>query len=714
MRENQKKNFSGPDFRDIEETLTGLRSAIEHERSVCEKVRSYNKMITLLLNYGSSDFIKANIPEFSRDFILTVENYPVSGSDIRISSEFLDNALKLTEFLPHADNVRLRQVINKKLSLLQNIRSLTSGTGNNLNPGKKELYFPVIEQRDNIPVCSFLETITLRIIKSDKPAAFLIFPANNAAVNELKSQVEKAFNTARKLPLEGRKYDNNRYEVIVTFNNSRADYVGDSFGLLLTLQFYLELCRISYPAINLTPAVNMSLTGGIDEGGRVIKIGKDLIKLKLEAAAFSDSEFIIIPREDHRELGFREIYSPGGYPERELKIIGVTGVEEIINRRDLIVIEKKPAVRRILEASVRHSRTFLLSVILVLLTVIFLSFRSDHNPAEVSFKNNVAQVKNAAGEILWSKILFEPDLAFNLWGNAANQYYRILDLNNDGKTEVLLSPVSSDRVSNGKNEDGVVLFDQDGEKIWNYNFTERAESASEGFLSGNYRLRILDFYKNDTISVVFIVANNLTSYSSALFALDALTGKRIGGSFWSSGHVFAGKVLYKKSGVPYLLLFGIDNGFGDLIVFSSDLNLREGMRPSTNRYEFLNKKRIKPEIMIRIPKNDLEIFLGRKYPNYYGQGFRKLADDEVIFTTTVNEASLIFTLNLLSLELKIEPIDGFAQYRDSLITAGVLKGPLTNTSEFLRAFRENIQIYFNDRWVSYDSFQLMKNNGGSE
>ncbi|NUM72645.1 MAG: hypothetical protein HUU43_17530, partial [Ignavibacteriaceae bacterium] len=390
MRGQQDSYKRLNDFRETEIIISGLREAIRLEKSLCEKAALYNKLITLLLRYGDTEFFKANFSEFTDDFTSSVELYPVQGRDPAESETFLRNAEQIINFFPGLNEGRLPQITEEKLLQLNKLYDTLQGDSAPSEKLRTVLYFPVIEQKDNLRICSYLETINVRIIGSDNPTSFLIYPGENTTDPKLKKQVEKAFSAAQKLALRGRKNDSKRYEVIVTFVNSRAEYTGDSFGLLLTLQFYLELSRIYYPALNLRPEVNMCLTGGIDEDGKVTKIGSELINTKLEAAALSDSEYIIIPKEDHKELGYPEYFSTDGYPQRKLNILGITSPDEILNRRDLIVIEKKPLRRRILEASVRHSRTVLLSVILVLLTVIFLSFRSDHNPAEVSFKNNVA------------------------------------------------------------------------------------------------------------------------------------------------------------------------------------------------------------------------------------------------------------------------------------------------------------------------------------
>lgn len=709
MRGQQDSYKRLNDFRETEKTISGLREAIRLEKSLCEKAALYNKLISLLLDYGDAGFFTANFSEFTDDFTSSVEFYPVQGRDPAESETFLLNAVQILNFFPGLNEGRLPQITDEKLLQLNKLRDTLQGDSAPSEKLRRALYFPVIEQKDNLHICSYLETLSVRIIRSDKPTSFLIYPGENATDPRLKKQVETAFHAALKLTQNGRKNNQHRYEVIVTFMNSRANYVGDSFGLLLTIQFYLELSRIYYPALNMRPEVIMCLTGGIDEYGKVTMIGSELINTKLEAAALSDSEYIIIPKEDHRKLGYPEYFSPDGYPQRKLNIIGITSPEEILNRRDLIMIEKKPLRRRIAEATQRNSRTFLVGVIIILMSVILLLFRSDQNPVSVSFEKNIARVENADGEVLWSKILVEPAVEMRLWGAEANQFFRILDLDGDGSNEVILA-----QIGNGKKEEGVVAYDHRGNRIWSYYLREQAESPSEGMLSANYKHWILDYYHSDTLSVLIIAANNLTSYSSAIFALDTRTGKRVGGAYWSSGHIFIGKVLIKNTGDPYLLLFGIDNGFGELIIFSSALNPVEGMRPSTGRYEFLNKEKLIPELMIRIPKTDVEILLGRKYPLYYKQGFRMLSEEQVIFTTSVYEEALLITLNPRTLELKTECVDAFAQYRDSLIISGRLDGPFTNTPEFLSSVRDSSKVYYEGEWLSYISFHNKKNGHGKE
>ena len=149
------------------------------------------------------------------------------------------------------------------------------------------------------------------------------------------------------------------------------------------------------------------------------------------------------------------------------------------------------------------------------------------NPDYLTNVNRIVCVHNNRGRILWQKRIFQSTRSKAFNRQSRQLYERVININNDNYNEVLLAAYSlHEGARNFANY--VACFDHKGSLMWKYSFQDSVatsrdqhtivyESAIIDTLTENGRLNVLLYAKNDP------------NYPSAIYRLDAETGKRLPG-----------------------------------------------------------------------------------------------------------------------------------------------------------------------------------------
>lgn len=159
-------------------------------------------------------------------------------------------------------------------------------------------------------------------------------------------------------------------KICLKFRDVSGIYKGTSFGVGASLVISANYLINSNSRIRFLISNSAAFTGSIDSNGNVIKLPEESLITKIEAAFFSWIKFVVIPYDNIPAAGEKLFLLNKKYPDKELKIIGVKNIREIIENSDVIKIEEDNFYTFSKKFIERHKITAfsLMSFILVLLT----------------------------------------------------------------------------------------------------------------------------------------------------------------------------------------------------------------------------------------------------------------------------------------------------------------------------------------------------------
>ena len=295
------------------------------------------------------------------------------------------------------------------------------------------------------------------------------------------------------------------------------------------------------------------------------------------------------------------------YPNRNLKLIPVEDIGDVLNRRDVVDIRKQKLVVR---TGKFVKKNWVSAVVTVLLAVIFaflFVMDFDDNPAVIENNGLSLLIKNRNGKILWAKMLGR-NLPTEFGTRLLDNYVKIVDINGDGNNEILMCKQILITKEYGDEGGSILCLNKLGELIWRFNLTDTVFSKREDLVPPYY-IELIDTLSENGKKQLVLFANNGPSYASAVFKLDLLTGKRIEGTHWSSGFVYESVLKdINKDKILDIVLVGKDNGYDEFVLWILSSNKIFGFRHSTKDYKIKNKPESDLIGYVRFPKSDYDIF----------------------------------------------------------------------------------------------------------
>ena len=486
------------------------------------------------------------------------------------------------------------------------------------------------------------------------------------------------------------------------FNNRRGDYIGDSLGAAMTLFFLEELLNFYDSAYRITAVDKIAITGGVSVDGRMKPVSDNIIQKKTAIIFYSDISTFVVPYGE-------EAYAQGKlqglkkeYPLRDLKILEVKDIDDILNRRDLVDIKKRNIVLRtghfVKNNWISIAAIFLLAILFAYLFVLDFDF----NPSSFTSDGTTLYIKNKNGKMLWTKILptgsHQPSYKF-IRRNA-----RVLDIDGDGTNEVILAGDYNKTNGNPKDKSSVICYNYEGNIIWKFSFADKVYSKRE-ILNKDYGAYIIDTLTYSGVKSLFLSSSNGPSFSSAIYRLNLKTGKRLPGTFWASGHIEDCAIKYfNEDGNPDMIGAGYENGYEDICFFAYKIDTLTKVRPTTDEYLIENFPLAKMIEYIRIPKTDFDVYSKMRTPSYsIGSLLFDVKKQKVEMGTLIPNDNKYFELGYeFSKNFKtVEIIAGstFRVRRDTLVAHGILKPPYTDTEGYKNLIKSKILYWTGNKWV---------------
>ena len=698
---------------EIEEQKNVLQQKLEDTFSSRRKLILISEFYSSLLNSEISiNTIEPYIAEFAEEFSNCLEHYYVFGIHPNRSQKIIDLTKRL---------INLECIENKRNDLQKFLLHLEEQfdqlkrilNGNEIsNPKIKKAFFPVLVDNESEfhEVFGLLESATVKINLSKTETKFIIVPSDKVIEKRIQEQIKNSWQTAKGYVKKYIRKINENHEVIISFDKRVGVYVGNSLGVALTISFIEELLSFYNSTTIVEINEGIAFTGSSDAQGSVNKVSKEIVEQKTETVFYSDITTFVVPGADQifAMLKVKELQKQ--FPARNIKLVGVETFDDILNLRSLVDIRKQKITLRVYKFSKRNWASLMLLFILAVVIAVSGIIDFDSNPVMLENRGYTVYVKNKNEKVLWSKKLtFDASDKNNK--QEINFIQKIVDINNDGKNEVILT---SEDLRGSKDENDflrVACFDNKNKLIWRYNFRDSVETI-EGLPEQRYRSELIDTVTESGIKVLYLYSIHNIIYPSAVFKLNLQTGKRLKGTLWSQGH-FAGALIsdFNNDGKKELVGVGINNGLERCFILSINLNEINGQTPTTDQYYYLNKRLAKFNNYVLLPKSDYNYFFKERF-NVIPRATLAYQKDTNKFVFGIYEGEPANLNTFCGYTIHMGPQlndidiyigDEFHVRRDSLVAKRLLNPPYTNTSEFVEILKSQM-LYWNG-----EKFETRKN-----
>lgn len=689
------------DYFQAEEKLQRLNELITKEKSPRFILVKILQFILEITDDKSIDGKEAFVSEFLLKTNLLLKKYSAFGLEPQSTKEIIRAVKRITqieeygEYIQDWDKEIVR--IEKELIELELVLSGRIDYPDNEN----KFYFPVLEKTAlfdyNYSLIDSLE-ITLQKNKKLKSTEFILYPSAVDIEYRIKKQVEASWEFAENYVFQKYKKKPPVFQIVIKFENSYAIYEGGSLGIALAIGLIRELMNYFELRDDLNFEHCIVSTGSVSNKGEIAEMTKEIICTKLKAVFFSKFSIFIIPISNESDTINCYTRLKEKYPNRNLEIVGVRNISDIINRRNLIEIKKinvfSWGTRKVLNNKI--AVLSLIFSVFLLLTIYF--WKMDDNPVKTEFKDNHINVLNKYGEVLWRTKFNLSDNINNLVPTYITQKTRIIDVNSDGLNEVLISNSNSGRL--------LSLFNYKGEVIWSFDHEDTIRT-SNNTMKGLFNVQgIIDTLHSNNRIELLIFIQHYSYFPSGILKLDLETGKQISDILWHPGSITSSILIdWNQDGLKEIIAGGPSNGMKKAYLFSIDHNKLSGTFPTSVNYYFKDLKLAKFNHYLLFPMTD------------YGKHYFPIYNAVIGNPAIINNNLLSFNIkegraNLheesfgygvrVNKNFDIENIiigDKVVVKRDSLVNAGTLKHPYTDTPEFLDSISKKIEYWNGSEFV---------------
>lgn len=682
---------------DIERQRIEVLQDLVYCSTLRQKLFVISDYFDLLLAMKSPTLFEAYSIEFIETYISALRTYSPMYLDPAITEELLVqlNRLQQMECLSvyHKQFRLIFTSISEKLSSLRDILS-----GNHCEHSGK-LCFPVLEIQSGTSKkikAGFLETVTIKISKGKTEDKFIIIPLSGSPDEKLTEQISNSWHLALSYVKRHIRRIDKFHEVIIHFDGRLGNYIGYSLGITLTFGFVEELLKYYNAPYLFHIKDNIALTGGVDRNGKILNIADDLIAEKTEVVFFSNITVLVVPFSAVQAAQKKLNDLKKLYPERDLSLSGIPDFNDLINRRNIVNIKKQNPFVRTAKLAVRHRVPSLILLMMIMAVVYNFVLVSDHNPAILVPDGKMVYIKNKFGDVLWTKPLEQTSPSF----------MRLVDIDNNGTNEILFCAESPGILKNPADFGRIACFNYEGREIWKHIFRDTISSPREVMVP-SYDIRIMDIIETSGRKVLLLSTTNAPSYSSAIFKLDLVTGKRLPGTIWHSGHIGQGFLTdIDKDGESDIIACFTNNAWERSGIFGIKIRDWDTQLPSDKEYAFYNRPFEKVLFYILVPNTDYLKHQKMRNNGILNGSVQNISrENSYAFITQEGpegEDGVHYKLNYDLKNFNIVVGSDFRVRRDSLVARGILSPPLTDTKEYFDLLRSQILYWDGSKFVHRD------------
>ncbi len=661
-----------------------------------------------LLDSGDSKTIDAFYLEFIEEYLSSLNSYTaycIAPNKTVELIEQLERILSITSIISFKS--LLQKEIDRLESQLNEINLILSGAPQQSDITR--LAFPLIEQSTIgvFETYGFLETVRITVAKGKNENKLYVFPKTGILEKNIEKQIYDSFSLAMKYLKPHQKKFFQFHELTVYFDNYSATYIGNSLGVALTIGFIEQLSTLYNLPFLVKIKNNIASTGAIGKDGKIHPVNKNYIEKKVEVIFYSSTEIFIVAKQDEANAKDKLNQLKKIYPNRNLKIIGVSDLDDLLDRRTLINISKQNPFIRTAKISVKNWQITLLVIILYIITAMALIRNFDENPAILESVGKTLYVKNKSGRVLWTKeINYDANLISS--DNYLRIMHKLVDINNDGINEVIITNESLKELKNENEYGRIACLNNLGGLVWKYSFFDSVSSSGE-ILPPFYLTNVVDTFSLREEKYLLAISSSRSSYNSSIFMIDLKNGKRSSNVFWHNGFIRDALVYdFNNDGKKEIAFAAINNSFGKIAFGVLNPEELSGQCPNNNSYGFDNIPVAKLNSYIILPKTDYNKYLNLISPSLEVGCIENHPDERYLQIRSIegeNKSSAIsFMIFYEWHRINILTEDKFIAQRDTLIKHKILTPPFTGTMDFVKQLNSEIMFWTGKDFIGKQQF----------
>lgn len=263
------------------------------------KLLEYLPIIEKILLISNELIKEAYISELLNDFINTILKSTPEGHYLDFNERLiiaLSNLLKI-EYTKDLCPM-IEEAYNKIRIWDEIIKDVLNGKKSSQEV--KNVFIPLLENviSQDEKILGHLETLTIKVIKSKTSNQFIIVPSEKELEYLIDEQIKISWNLAIIYAKNYNRKIDEFHEVIIQFNSRIGFCRGNSLGLALTIKFIEELLKLYNSKFLIEVTERIAITGGINENGKVLQVGKEIITKKIELIFYSSLEKLVLSKED--------------------------------------------------------------------------------------------------------------------------------------------------------------------------------------------------------------------------------------------------------------------------------------------------------------------------------------------------------------------------------------------------------------------------------
>ena len=703
----EKQVSTKPNLFELEALRTEIIDKSNNTTSNSLNVFLYYNYFDKVLTTNNPNFTEAFLKEFIDDYVHSITKFEVFGTEPEFTKKIITH-LKVVNSLPiSVENIAvIKSEIERIEKQLEKINLVLDGK--DFEDGfEHKAFFPLIDKEAPNDFYGIIDSVSVSINKRSDADKILIIPSEKEIEDKISEQCKNSWSVALGLSKNYIKYQNKFHEVIISFDKRVGFYEGNSLGIAITLSFLEQLLKFYNPTYIINIKEHSAFTGGVESNGKILLTGEEIIKQKVNAIFFSEINSFVIPKYEETYAYFALTQLKKDYPNRNLKLIPVEDINDVINRRDLVDIKKQKIVVRTGKFVKKNWISAAATVLLAILFGYLFVMDFDDNPSLFTNDGSTLFVKNKNEKLLFT-LDITPTMNLKDYPELMRFYFKIVDINNDKENELIFVQTALNEKNLKKDKGTVICFDKTKKILWKYTFQDTVYSEREN-LQPLYNVYLIDTTLIGDKKIILCFANNSTSFSSAIFGLNLKTGERIKQTQWNSGFTWDAIVEdINDDGKKEFVGIGADNGLRDGVIWEVKLEDLNGYRPTTTNYKIMNFEETNLQFYIRLTKNDFEILNGARscgmlpgsltYDKIGGK-IRFITLTDLDSTGTQSISTFYYSLNKNYTDFEIFVTDKFSRKRDSLVISGKLKNPFTDTKEYKDIIKSKV-LYWKDRkWV---------------
>jgi hypothetical protein len=663
-----------------------------------------------LLATNNQSLIDSFAGEFIEEYLNELNFYSPHYSPLQQTNELINNLEELksiSSLLGYRSKIEsveneLKNKLNDLQKILENKKEFINGRG--------ELYFPLLGKvtiSDETIHYASIEKIKVKISPAKEKDNFIVIPST-----QRKTDLEEQAKISLKLALQYlgtyKKKILKYHEVIIRFENLTADYDGKSLGIILTIGFIEQLSILYNLPFIVHIKDRIAATGSVDNEGKIISIGKENITSKVEAVFYSETDTLVIPKNDEADALTELQKLQKSFPNRRLAIIPIENLTDLINRRNIVDIKKQKQIIRVAKGLKRNWIPSLLSFLLIIILLFFYLREFDNNPYSYEQSTNDLLIKNKSDKVLWH-IKNHFRIKSNYYPYFLKSIIRILDTNKDGKNEVLFTFQDRHEYVDSSKTMGLVLLNNKGEMIWKHSFEKNVLSKRE-VINSLYFISLFDTLTIDNELCILCGASNDTSYPSALYLLNLSKNKIVSDTLWNAGHFVDARILNLNSNKKKeLVILAHNNGYSKISLINLPLDDLRGQTRTSDDYKLIGIKDAVIKNQFLFPNTDYNQYLGFRNMMVLQHGLYLYPQLNQIHFSALNKvldgtSDVNYTWQYTRNDFEISIVDGFRVERDSLVAHGILSLPFTDTKEYRELMRKQILAWDGKEFVPIDEY----------